>query len=187
MFVEVSRLVVRQAFRFELDPAPDQRQSLRRHAGAARYAYNWSLDICRACLAKGLPLPTAPELHRMWNRWKRENAPWWTEVSKAAPQEAMRNLSAAFKNFFDCRSGRRQGPKVGFPVYHKRGRHDSFRLTGSIRVEADAVLLPRIGKVATKEATGKFKGRILSATVRCEAGRWYVCSRSRQSVRTLRR
>jgi putative transposase len=35
-------------------------------------------------------------------------------------------------------------------------------------------VLPRIGRVATKEATDKFRGRILSATCRREADRWYV-------------
>ena len=43
-----------------------------------------------------------------------------------------------------------------------------------IRVEQGIVVLPRIGRVATKEATGKFRGRILSATCRREADRWYV-------------
>jgi putative transposase len=37
------------------------------------------------------------------------------------------------------------------------------------------VVLPRIGRVATKEPTSKFRGRILSATCRREADRWY-CS-----------
>ena len=37
------------------------------------------------------------------------------------------------------------------------------------------MILPRIGRVTTKEATGKFRGRILSATCRREADRWY-CS-----------
>jgi putative transposase len=41
-------------------------------------------------------------------------------------------------------------------------------------VEQDAVVLPRIGRVRTKEATGKFCGRILSASCRREADRWYV-------------
>jgi putative transposase len=41
-------------------------------------------------------------------------------------------------------------------------------------VEQDSVVLPRIGRVRTKEATGKFCGRILSATCRREADRRYV-------------
>jgi putative transposase len=36
------------------------------------------------------------------------------------------------------------------------------------------VVLPRIGRIQTKETTGKFRGRILSATCRREADRWYV-------------
>jgi putative transposase len=35
------------------------------------------------------------------------------------------------------------------------------------------VVLPRIGRVATKEPTGKFRGRVLSVTCRREADRWY--------------
>ena len=34
--------------------------------------------------------------------------------------------------------------------------------------------LPRIDWVRTKESTTKFRGRVLSATVRREADRWYV-------------
>jgi putative transposase len=41
-------------------------------------------------------------------------------------------------------------------------------------VEGSVVVLPRIGRVRTKEPTGKFCGRILSATCRREADRWYV-------------
>jgi len=32
-----------------------------------------------------------------WNRWKRENAPWWSGVS-CAPQEAFRDLERALEN-----------------------------------------------------------------------------------------
>jgi len=49
-----------------------------------------------------------------------------------------------------------------------------MRLTGAIRVEHGGVVLPRIGRVANKEATDKFRGRIRSATCRREADRWYV-------------
>jgi putative transposase len=36
------------------------------------------------------------------------------------------------------------------------------------------VRVPRLGSIRTKESTEKFRGRILSATVRREADRWYV-------------
>lgn len=167
-------MIVKQAFRYELAPTVMQRALLARSAGTARFAYNWGLDVCRAYLGKHLLLPSAMELHRMWNAYKQEHAPWAYEVSKCTGQEALRDLRTAFDNFFASRSGKRQGPKMGFPRYRKKGRDDRFRLTGSIHGKPRRVHLPRIGWVRTKEPTSKFQGRILSATVRREADRWYV-------------
>ncbi len=87
------------------------------------------------------------------------------------PQEALRDLDRAFRNFW---RERKKGRKVGFPKFKKKGKDDSFRLTGSIRVFPRHVQLPRLGKIRTKEPTTKLEGRILSATVKREADRWYV-------------
>lgn len=167
-------MTVQQAFRYELAPTKRQANALARAAGTARYAFNWGLSMARGLLGKGFGVPSAPELHRLWNVYKRENAPWWDEVSKCAPQEALRDVRRAFENFFASRQGKRAGPRVGFPRFRKKGRDDRFRLTGAIRVGRHGVKLPRIGWVRTKEPTSKFQGRVLSATVRREADRWYV-------------
>jgi len=167
-------MIVKQAFRYELDPTNEQQGLLVRAAGTARFAYNWGLDVCRAYLDQHLLIPSAMALHRLWNAYKREHAPWAYAVSKCAGQEALRDLRTAFDNFFASRSGKRRGPKMGFPRYRKKGRDDSFRLTGAIHVGPKGVQLPRLGWVRTKEPTNKFRGRILSATVRREADRWYV-------------
>lgn len=87
---------VTQAFRFELDPTASQRVALAKHVGAARFAYNWGLARSLEALERGERIPTAVDLHRQWNVWKRANAPWWVEVSKCAPQEAFRDLERAF-------------------------------------------------------------------------------------------
>ncbi|HAH97214.1 MAG TPA: transposase, partial [Firmicutes bacterium] len=76
----------------------------------------------------------------------------------------------AFQNFF---RGLKTGRKVGFPKFKKKGRHDSFRLTGAIHVFERHIQMPRFGKIRVKEAT-EVQGRILSATVRREADRWFV-------------
>ena len=79
------------------------------------------------------------------------------EVSKCAPQEALRDLDKAFANFFNAI---KLGNKVGYPKLKKKGRNDAFRLTGSIKVlsnsnltQLDQVQLPRIGKIRVKEST----------------------------------
>ncbi len=97
-----------QAFRFELASNCAQRVAFAKHAGAARFAYNWRLARCLQALDQGHPLPSAARLHKEWNRWKREHAPWWVEVSKCAPQEAFRDLVRAFRQW---RQGRANIPR----------------------------------------------------------------------------
>jgi putative transposase len=166
---------VNQAFRFELAPNKDQRKALAQHIGAARFAYNWGLEMALKALEEGRRLPSAPELHKAWNAWKRENAPRWTGVSKCAPQEAFRDLEKALKNW--------KAKRARFPGFKRKKSLDDnkARLTGTIKVFSRQVQLPRIGLVKTKERTDKLvgliqakKARILSATISREADRFYV-------------
>jgi putative transposase len=149
--------------------------ALAKHIGAARFAYNWGLARLKEALEQGRPLPSAIQLHKEWNRWKRENAPWWVEVSKCAPQEAFRDLERAVRNW--------QEGRANFPRFKRKKSLDDnkARLTGSIQVTPRHVKLPRIGKVRTKERTDKLleliqagKARILSATISREADRWFL-------------
>ncbi|HYY81235.1 MAG TPA: RNA-guided endonuclease TnpB family protein [Actinomycetes bacterium] len=166
-------MLAHQAFRYELAPTAAQRAALANHAGAARWAWNWGLSVRQKAWQRRKQTLTAIDLHRLLNRLKRTpRYAWLYEVSKCAPQEALRDLDRAWANYFRGRKARR---RVGLPRVKKRGRcPDRFRLTGAIRVEPGVVVLPRIGRVQTKEATGKFRGRILSATCRREADRWCV-------------
>jgi putative transposase len=166
---------VNQAFRFELSPNAAQRQALAKHIGAARYAYNWGLEIVLKALEEGRRVPYAFELSKAWNVWKRENVPWWTEVSKCAPQGAFRDLEKALKNW---REGRAKFPRF---KRKKLTSDNGAYFTGSIRVFPQHVQLPRVGKVRSKEPTKKLlklleekKARILSATISQEADRFYV-------------
>src|SRR5918996_5451153 len=167
-------MIAQQAFRYELDPHARQRMLLAKHAGTARFAWNWALGErmrrYRECLG-GQRFTNAIEQHRQLNARKATEWPWMYEVSKCAPQEALRDLDRAFGNFVLARKASRY---CGFPRFKRKGVDDAFRLTGSIRVLGRAVQLPRLGAMRTKEGTEKLRGRILSATVRREADRWYV-------------
>ncbi|MEX5711156.1 helix-turn-helix domain-containing protein [Parafrankia sp. FMc6] len=44
---------VLQAYRFALDPNQAQLADLRRHAGAARFVFNWGLARVKAALSRG--------------------------------------------------------------------------------------------------------------------------------------
>jgi putative transposase len=179
---------VNQAFRFELEPNSAQRQAILQHIGAARFAYNWGLEIVTKALEKKEKIPSAPELHKMWNVWKKDNAPWWKEVSKCAPQEAFRDLEKGIKRW--------KAKQSRLPKFKKRKLipDNSVRFTGSIRVFERHVQIPRIGRIRSKEPTEKLlklieKGRvkILSATISQDADRFYVsivCMVKRQEPKT---
>jgi putative transposase len=90
---------------------------------------------------------SAIEQHRELNAKKAVEWPWMYEVSKCAPQEALRDLHRAFSNFFRARKA---GRYCGLPRFKRKGRDDAFRLTGSIHVEGRGVRLPRLGLVRTR-------------------------------------
>jgi putative transposase len=168
-------MLVTKAYRYELDPNNKQRKRFHQHAGVARFAYNWGLEqrIHLFRTNKGTDRFTnAMKQHRLLNSLKKTQFPWMYQCSKCAPQEALRNLHKAFQNFH---RGIRTGQRVGFPRFKKKGVKDSFRLTGTIRFHRRAIQLPRLGKVRIKERRKSYyRGRILSATVRRRANRWFV-------------
>ncbi|MHA1613511.1 MAG: RNA-guided endonuclease InsQ/TnpB family protein [Candidatus Thorarchaeota archaeon] len=168
-------MLVHKAYRYELDPNNQQRNFLLQHAGIARFAFNWGLDQ-RIKLYKNNQRNdrfTDPmKQHKLLNSLKKTQFPWMYECSKCAPQEALRDLGRAFKNFH---RGLKEGKHIGFPRFKSKGVNDSFRLTGTIRFEGRQIQLPRLGKIRIKEKRKLYsKGRILSVTVRRRANRWFV-------------
>jgi putative transposase len=152
----------------------------RKHAGAARWAYNWGLARKRDVHKATGKSSSAIDLHRELNALKQTDVPWMYEVSKCAPQEALRNLDAAFAHFFRrCqlkKTGKYKG-KLGYPQRKtKKKGLGSFRLTGSIAVFPHSIQLPRLGRLRLKErgylpTSGV---NVFSATVSEYAGHWYV-------------
>ncbi|MDR8410264.1 IS607 family element RNA-guided endonuclease TnpB [Nonomuraea sp. 3-1Str] len=189
-----------QAYRFALDPNAGQTRALASHCGAARVAFNWGLALVKANLDQrdaersyGIPegqlTPSLSwsmySLRKVWNTAKGQVAPWWEDNSKEAYSSGLERLAVALKNWSDSKKGKRKGPRMGFPAFRsKRKAVPSIKFTtGAIRVEDDRrhVTLPRLGTIRTHESTRKLQrrltagtGRIMSATVRHERGRWFV-------------
>ena len=162
-------MLVERAYKTELDPTNTQRTTCLRHAGSARFTYNWGLQRKKESYQATGRSPTAIDLHRELNRLKHTDYPWMYEVSKCAPQESLRDLDRAYRNFFE---GRAKYPKF---KSRKQGI-GSFRLTGTIRVFENAIQIPRVGRIRLKEhgylpTTGV---HIHSATVSEHAGHWFV-------------
>ncbi|MGH7910113.1 MAG: IS607 family element RNA-guided endonuclease TnpB [Candidatus Dormibacteraceae bacterium] len=177
-----------RAWRYALDVNREQGSRLASHCGASRVAFNFGLGLVKDRLdaratGEEVEVPwSLPALRREWNQAKAEVAPWWEENSKEAYSSGLDGLARGLRGFSDSKGGRRQGRKVMFPRFRKKGDHDSCRFTtGALRVEDERhVVLPRLGRLRTWEDTSSLLrplstgARILSATVSREADRWYV-------------
>lgn len=173
-------MLITRGYRTELDLNHQQITLCKQHAGAARWSWNWGLRRKQEVYQQEKRWISAMELHRELNTLKRTELPWMYDVSKAAPQEALRDLDQAYRNFFRRCALKKEGKwkgKLGFPKPKtKRKGLGSFRLTGSIHIYEQAIELPRFGRLRLHECgylptSGVV---VLSATVSEEAGRWFV-------------
>ena len=80
---------------------------------------------------KKIKFPTAIDLHKWLVALAKSENPWYYEVSKCAPQYALRHLSKAWD---DCFKKKKKPPR-----FKKKGKQDSFTLDGSITVEHDQI------------------------------------------------
>lgn len=89
-----------RGYQTELDLNNEQRTACLKHAGAARYAYNFGLARSQEVYRETSKRPSAIDLHREMNALKKTDIPWAYEVSKCAMQEALRDLDKAYQHFF---------------------------------------------------------------------------------------
>jgi len=181
-------MIITRGYKTELDLNNEQITACKRHAGCARFAYNWGLKRRQEVYkATGKSLWSA-DLHRELNALKQTEFPWMYEVSKCAAQEALRDLDNGFRHFFRRwrlkKDGKYRG-KLGFPKFKSKKKGlGSFRLTGHIHVFEQTVQLPRLGKLRLKEYgyLPTMGVHVLSATVSEHAGHWFVSVQVEEEV-----
>ncbi|NET26322.1 RNA-guided endonuclease TnpB family protein [Okeania sp. SIO1I7] len=155
-----------QSIKTKLKVNNKQKTLLAKHAGVARHAYNWGLATCITEYEETKKRPSAITLHKRLVAEVKSINPWYYEVSKCAPQQALRDLERAFKNFLTI-------PKCGFPLFKKKGRKDSFYLEGSIKIfQGNYIQLPRIGVVKTYEILPNCK--VKNVRISKRADNWYI-------------
>lgn len=165
-------MLIQKSYKVELKPNNKQKTLLKKHAGTARFAYNWALAE-RIKTYKASHTSISPiEQHRILNELKATEFPWMYEVSKCAPQQAIRNVDRAFQNFF---RGLKEGFEIGFPKFKtKRNSANSFYLDGAFRLESERIRLPRLGWIRLKEKDYIPNLPIKSVTISERAGHWFV-------------
>jgi putative transposase len=159
-------------FKTELKINNKQRMMLAKHCGVARHAWNWGLGLTKQILDHNkanpqdkIKFPTALNLHKWLVAMVKPENEWYYEVSKCAPQYALRQLSEAWKQAFK---------KVKKPPkFKKKGRADSFTVDGSLKVDHFRVKVPVIGWIKTFERL-PIECQPKSFTISRTADRWFI-------------
>ena len=172
----------------ELKPNNKQATYFKKACGVARFAYNWALAEWQkqyqedkayreSCEQSGLAidesqlnLPNHRKINKLFNAIKREQFPFMMEITKCAPQIAIKQLSDAYKRFF---KGESKHPK-----FHKKGEKDRFGLSNDLfklknENGKSFIQIPKLGWVRMNEGL-RFHGKIMSATISTRGERWFV-------------
>ena len=142
-------------YNYRLYPAPGQRQALARAFGCARVVFNDALAARQDAHAAGRPYLTDGELSaRLTAAKATPERAWLGEVSAVVLQQALADLTAAYRNFFASAAGRRKGPRVAPPRFRSRkDRRQAIRFTRNARFAVTAggkLRLPKIGDIAVR-------------------------------------
>ena len=159
------------AHKIELRANNKQQTSFTKACGVARFSYNWALDYWKILYQAhkanpALPQPTESFLRKELNAIKHTQFPFMLEVTKCAPEQAIKDLGKAFKNFW--------AKLAGYPQFRKKGQHDSFYIANNVfEVVGNKIKIPKLGWVKMAEEL-RFSGKIMSATVSRTADKWFV-------------
>ena len=156
-------------FEYRIYPTCEQAALIERTFGCCRWVYNRVLSQREEERGAGRGLKGMNAYITQIPRWKKEEAPWLAEVDSMALQQALRNLDAAYRNFF------RKPGRVGFPKFKsKRAGRQSYRTNVAQVVDDRHVKLPKLGIVKAR-VSRPTEGRVLSATVkRVPSGKYFV-------------
>jgi putative transposase len=103
----------KRAYRYRCYPTPEQASVLARTFGCARFVYNWALRLRTDAYYERQERVSYAVTSAALTLLKREPATaWLNEVSSVPPQQALRHLDRAFRNFFEGHAK--------YPAFHKK-------------------------------------------------------------------
>lgn len=114
----------KRAYKYRLYPTDEQAHILSRTFGCARFVYNWALRLRTDAYYQEQKRISYHETSALLTELKKQPAyAWLNEVSCVPPQQALRHLDKAFRNFFEGRAK--------YPTFKKKQNDQSAEYTTS--------------------------------------------------------
>jgi putative transposase len=191
--------LIRQAYRFELDPSEGQAAFLRACTGASRFWFNQGLALVkerleRRAAGESVDVPWSyKSLCSVFAPLKDEVCPWRGEVVVGSQQAGLEALGRALQGFSRAR---RRGRRAGFPRYRRKGACTESVIFQRPRIpDGRHVLLDRrLGPIRSKESlrklnrllAGDANARVVRSTVARRGDRWWISFQVERSPKVRR-
>jgi putative transposase len=145
---------VQMRYRYRIEPTPVQKQMLGRVFGCCRVVFNDALRVRIDAYKVGTKLSDSEIQRRVITQAKKTTERrWLAEVPSVALVQSVNDSRRAWRNFFDSRTGKRKGRKVGRPrMKSKKDRRQSFRLTrNGFRIRANGrFFVAKVGQLRVR-------------------------------------
>ncbi|WP_330457050.1 transposase [Streptomyces sp. NBC_00820] len=167
-------------YSFRLYPDTAQRAALAQAFGCARVVFNDAVRAREEARRTGAVFPTAGELSKKLITQAKQTAErsWLGEVSSVVLQQALRDVEAAYRNFFTSLKGIRKGPRTGAPRFKSRkDKRQSIRFTANARwsvTDSGRLNLPKVGAVKVKWSRALPATPTSVAVIKDAAGRYFA-------------
>jgi putative transposase len=160
---------IKKAYKFRLKTTVEIENRFLQFAGCCRKVWNKVLALSLARLANKQPIFWYHEADFWVKLWKQsEEYGYLNECPAQILQQKLRDLDKAFRDAFD-----KSQPIKRIPVWHKRGKHDSFRYPQHFKLDNRRIFLPKIGWVGFFKSQS-LKGVPRNVTVSRKGKHWYV-------------
>ena len=155
-----------KAYKFRIYPTNEQQIALAKAFGCCRWFWNYSLNLCQKTylttgkgLSRGAIQGLLPSLKKEYS--------WLTDAYSQCLQYVALNLSTAYKNFFEKRTG--------FPRFKSKHGKQSISYPSNVKLDGDYLKLPgKVGLIYCKQDR-KFDGQIKTVTVSLNPdGKYYA-------------
>ncbi len=127
-------MLVQLRYNYRVYPNAPQRRALAQAFGCARVVFNDGLRARQEAHAAGLAYLKDTDLQKQVITAAKQTPEraWLADVSSVVLVQSLRDLHAAYRNFFSSLTGKRKGPKVALPrLKSRKDRKQSIRLTAN--------------------------------------------------------
>ena len=166
--------LINKSYKFRAYPNKEQEILINKTFGCARFIYNYYLSKSIEDYQSTGRSCSYTENSRDCTGLKNELL-WLKDVDSWAITNALRDLEAAYNNFY---RNVKQGKKPGFPRFKRKYSKQSYRTTRSnktdCRIEDSKIRIPKVGWLRIKQDR-EVQGRVASATVsKTKSGKYFI-------------